>query len=353
MAMNSTLDFSTSTADLLAQQLDKIVLSNLSAGDPVIMTFTVYDGTGTYERDSWTTTYYADEDGKVTISSLARMWNSYILAESLRQGGFSPSSVLGGIQVTIAYELEDETTGSCTRRLWYQRRKTGKTLANITGSIPAIATVKKTFVGAKEPAVVTVPYQVTVKVTSTYVLNGSVSTRTDSLNYSSSDVFRGLWDVSPSVIAALIPTGGVLKEYTAVPTNVISTLGNGQVRYVLGNYPHGTQLCWLNNYGLWETLLFEGSKVGKLERSAETAFAGDDLSAFNLESMESMTVHTGYVNAAVMEQVRDLSDSPLVFVNDGGTWKQVVVDAVDWEKTVPSNSALTASVTYRMAQNQY
>ena len=351
--MNSTLNFSTASADLLTQELDKIVLSALSPGDAVIMTFTVKDGAGSVIRDSWTTTYHADEDGKVTISSLARMWNNYILDESLRQGAFTPSSALGGIVVVIAYELEDETTGSCQRRLWYCRRKTGKTIDNVKGFIPAIATVKKTRVGAKEPASVISTTQVGVKVKAVYVKNGAEGSTSDqSISYSVLDTYHGLWDVSPSVVAALLPTGAVLKEYEVKST--ISGTVKSTVKYVMTtDHPHGTQLCWLNNFGCWETLLMAGAEDLKLEYSAEFALGGDDFTAYNVEAIESKTVHTGYVNNTILNQVRDLADSPFVFVLDGGTWKKVVVDDVALERRKPSNEAPVANVTYRLAESEY
>ena len=349
--MNSTLNFSTSTADLLTQELDKIELSSLTVGDAVMMTFAVYDGSNTTERDNWTTTYYADETGKITISGLARMWNSYILSEYLRAGAPSPATPLGGIVVHIGYTL-GETTGSCQRRLWYCRRKAGTTLATLTATIPTIATVKKTRVGAKETAVVEVPSSVTVSAKSYYLLSGTLSTRTDTISAANSGTYRSTYDVSPSVVAALLPTGGVLKEYE------VKTTKNGTVKSTIkymmtADHPHGTQLCWLNNYGCWETLLMAGAEDMKLERSAETALGGDDLTSYNVEAIESKTVYTGYVNNTILNQVRDLADSPLVFVLDGSTWKKVVVDNVALERRRPSNEAPTASVTYRIAESEY
>jgi hypothetical protein len=349
--MNSTLNFSTATADLLTQELDKIELSSLTVGDAVLMTFAVYDGSNTTERDSWTTTYYADETGKITISGLARMWNSYILSEYLRTAAPTPSTPLGGIVVHIGYTF-GETTGSCQRRLWYCRRKAGATLSALTATIPNIATVKKTRVGAKEPAVVEVPSSVTVKVNSTYILSGTMATREDTIPAATSGTYRSTYDVSPAVVAALLPTGGVLKEYRV--KSILSNTTKSTINYVMtADHPHGTQLCWLNNFGCWETLLMAGAEDMALERSAETALGGDDLTSYNVEALESKTVYTGYVNNTILNQVRDLADSPLVFVLDGSTWKKVVVDGVAQERRRPSNEAPTASVTYRHAESEY
>ena len=262
--MTSSLDFTTATADLLTQELDKVVFSGLEAGEGLMLTTTVYDGGGSVERDSWTSTYYADEDGKVTVSSLARMWNSYILDEAVA----SPSIPLGGIVVQLDYELDSGGNGSCQRRLWYCRRKTGATLSSLASGVPFLSRKRTTMAGASEPVVVACPSGVTLHVAYVYVLAGEVEVGSTTISFSSSNDYLAKADVSPAVVAALLPSGGVLMEYDVIPK--VSGNSHPGCKYVMdGQHPYRTQLCYLNNYGAWETIALDGIKDMKLERTAE------------------------------------------------------------------------------------
>lgn len=351
-SMNSTLDFSTATADLLTQELDKVVFSDLTAGDALMLTTTVYDGGGSVERDSWTSTYYADEDGKVTVSSLARMWNSYILDECMR-GTVTPTSPLGGIVVEMEYELDSGGSGSCRRRLWYCRRKTGKTLAALAATMPLLATTRKVGASSTELVSVECPSGVSLRVTSTYVLNGAVLTHDDPLYYLATNAYRAVANVSPSVVAALLPTGGVLKEYK-VYTDVTGAPGN-DATYVVDDHhrPWKTVLCWLNNYGAWETITLGGIKSSVLDAKRETAIAGDGWTSFNAEAYETITAFTAHSTKEVGEQLRDISDTPIAFVFENNAWVRVNIEDVDLERRLPSNETTVGSVTYKHATDIY
>lgn len=351
--MTSTLDFTTATADLLTQELDKVVFSGLDTGDALMLTTTVYDGGGSVARDSWTSTYYADEDGKVTVSSLARMWNSYILDENTRQGAVTPTSPLGGIVVEMEYELDSGGSGSCRRRLWYCRRKTGKTLAALAATMPLIATQRKTGAAYKELVSVECTSGVSLRVTSTYVLNGEVLTQDDPLYYFGTNTYMAVADVSPSVVAALLPVGGVLKGYKVYTVKTGAT-GN-HATYVVDDHhrPWHTLMCWLNNYGAWETIRLGGIKSLVLDAKREYAISGDGWTSFNVEAYETMTAYTAHATKEVGEQLRDISDTPLAFVYENGSWVRVNIEDVDLERRLPSNEATVGSVKYKHAEDIY
>ena len=216
--MTSSLNFSTATADLLAGELDTISFAQLTPGESLKLTTTVYDGDTSTVLDTWTTTFVADADGCIAIHHLASLWRNYIISRRRRDDALAtePPSLPGGIKVGFTYLLEDTTTATCARRIWYTRDDIlTATVALMNDTVPFIARKKRTFTGAKERIYVIGPSARTIKVETIYLRNGAIGTSTHTLSTNvSSDSFARSTDVSPSRIQSLLTSGASLREYT-------------------------------------------------------------------------------------------------------------------------------------------
>ena len=348
--MDSTLDFSVANADVLSMQLDRIVFSAMDTGDAISLGVTVYEGDSSTVLDEWFNTYYADHYGKVVIPDLASVWNTYILYRR-RAAGYdsaSPTAIIDGIKVKFTYTLEDETTATCNRRIWYSSRKSGMTVASLNTQAPFLLLTKKTFLDSKEFFWLVGPSSATVGVTVTYVLlDGVQNTTSFTLTATRTSNFGRSYDVSPSVASSQLSPLARMVEYT------VKIGGVSVCRYIIesGHYPQRTEFCYLNRYGVYETLWLVGSETWKPERKAEFGWAGDEWIGLDVEVKDTYELSTGYVNDAVLEQLRDIMDSPLIWrCVPGGSWEKISVKGVALERTRPSNEARVGKVTYQLAE---
>ena len=281
--MTSSLNFSTATADLLAGELDTISFAQLTPGESLKLTTTVYDGDTSTVLDTWTTTFVADADGCIAIHHLASLWRNYIISRRRRDDALAtePPSLPGGIKVGFTYLMEDTTTATCTRRIWYTRDDIlTATVALMNDTVPFIARKKRTFTGAKERIYVIGPSARTIKVETLYLRNGTIGTSIHTLSTNvSSDSFARSTDVSPSRIQSLLTSGASLREYTVQiysGTNLVDSC-----RYIVeqSHYAQRVQVAWLNRWGVYETLWLIGAEQIKTDRSADYGITGDHYAA--------------------------------------------------------------------------
>lgn len=348
--MDSSIDFSVADAKVTAMELDSIEFSSLTTGDALGIEITVYDGNTSSVHDSWYTTYYADHDGKVVLSDLARVWNSYILEH--RHGVIeedSPASLLGGLKVKIAYTIvATGVTANCVRHIWYATRKDGMTVAALNLMAPYMNLRKRTFMDAEERLYVAGHTLKAVTVVATYVKNGAVSTTSYSVTAAVTDYWGYCYDLSPAYVAEHLPSGGVLKEYTATladGTNSCTWLVEQQ------HYAQRTELWYVNRRGVYESLWLTGAEEWKPERTADYGWAGDELAALDVDVRDGFVARVGYVDEATLEQLRDLSASPRVWKWHPSTqaWRRVTITGVDFTRVCPTNQARTAVVEYEYA----
>lgn len=338
--MNSSIDFSVATADLLATELDEILFESMSYGESIAVTFSVYWYVGML--DQWTNTYYADTRGSVTISDLAKMWNGYILSTVKAAGDLLPGNKIGGLTVTISY-VYGQTSGQCNRRIWYSRRHDGATHALLKGKMPFLSKKKRIFADSSEMVYAQGPDNVTMSVAATYVRNNTQSVSAQTLT-PTSNTFQRAADASPSVITGSLPNNSDLKEYTV-------TVGSDTCTYLIEqrHYAQRTLFCWLNRYGVWETLWFLGSELRKVEISSDFGWVGEEWKPLDVDVSDTFQAFSGYQDEKVFDQVRDMVDSPAVFILDKGVWKAVTIKDTDLSKKKPRNEAFSCSVTYRLS----
>ena len=349
--MTSNVDFSTPSATLLSMELDEITFSGLTAGERLAMEFTV--SAGSTELDSWSATYYADNRGNIHLTALGRMWNRYFLAYRRLSGDedSSPQNHPDMLTVEMSYTMEDDTTASCQRHLYYSRRNADVALSQLLYKMPLIVKNKVTVLGAKELAwVIPTVSSVTLKVVASYVLNNTMSSYQGNITWSGSSSSGGSADVSPSVIAALLPTGSKLVRYTA------AIIHNGAESDICRfEVDHGATLraefFWLNRWGVYESLVMRGTETQSPVRSAQYGWAGEEWSALDLEVNDDLQVSTGYVGDREWLQMRDMAESPIVWLWDGA-WHKVTVTDVKLDRTKPSNEARACMVTYRQADRE-
>lgn len=345
--MTCNVDFSTPSATLLSMELDEIIFSGLSASERLVMMFRIISGS--VVLDSWTATYYAGTDGRIRLTALGRMWNRYFLFLRRQSGSeeTAPQDHPDLLTVEMTYTMEDSTTATCQRRLFYSRRRPDVPLSGLLYHQPLLSKQKATVMGAKEFAwVIPTVSNVTLSVSSYYVLDNRFGTQSDDIAWSGSSSCGGSADVSPSVISALLPSGAKLVEYSTQ----IRYQGSQRdsCRYVVDYAARlRTEFCWLNRWGVYETLVMRGSETLSPERTAEYGWTGDDWSALDLETADVYEVSTGYVGDREWSQVRDMAESPLVWRWDGQSWHMVTITGVKLDRTKPTNEARACSVTYR------
>lgn len=348
--MTCNVDFSTASATLLTMELDEILFAGLSAGESLVMEFSVSVG-NTY-IDNWSVSYFADNNGEIRLSALGRMWNRYIMAYRRRTGGEgdTPQLYPDKLSVEMTYTMEDETTATCTRHLLYSRRA-GSTLSGLTARLPLLSKVKHTAPTAKEYAwALSSLSGLTINVSAIYVKNGVQSTASiGSTPFSwTSSGGGGSVDVSPSVISNLLPSGAELKEYTVKMMQ--SGAERDTCRYIV-DQSVVREFCYLNRFGVYETLLLRGGETLKPERAATFGWMGDNWSALDMEVNDEYECSTGYIGDDEWRQARDLSESPIVWLWNGA-WQRVTITSVKQEKTRPTNEARASMITYRLSDRE-
>lgn len=353
--MDSNIDFTTPTADLLTMDLDTVELSALTPGEAVGVMLTVSEGT--MEIDSWHTTYYADSAGEIHLVGLARMWNSYILSLRSLPGRHEtqPLSTMNVLTVTILVVPTTGNAASCVRRLWYARRRTDLTVGALFNRFAVVRREKSTFMDADERLSVLGSLSSTLGVTCTYLDGSGIEQVVErSLTVPSGTDWGWSVDVSPSVVSALLPSGSRLKEYTVRLMGDTTThfAERDAVRYVVEDrhFAHRSEFLYFNKYGAYESLWFLGSETLETEREAEYGYVGGQWHALDLDTVDTYEVSTGYGPDAMVDQVRDLSESPLVWLlGTLGQWHRVTPTSVDISRRRPTNAARACSMKYRHA----
>lgn len=333
-------------------ELDEIVFSSLTAGESLTMEFTMKAGQTVI--DTWTATYFADANGRICLSALGRMWNRYFIAYRRRVGGEgnTPQTAPDLLTVVLTYTMEDETTATCQRHLLYSRRHATPTLSSLINHLPFVSKVKYTAPTAKEyVCALSSVSGLTVKAEAIYVLSGVQGTQTIAAsNFSwTSSTGGGSIDVSPGVITSHLSSGAVLKEYT------IQTIYNNAVvdscRYIVEQANGLRELCWLNRWGAYETLVLKGSDTLNSNRSASYGWTGDDWSALDMDVTDEYDGSTGYVGEKEWNQVRDLAESPIVWLWNGA-WQRVTITGVKLSRVRPTNEARTCVINYRLSDRE-
>jgi hypothetical protein len=186
--------------------------------------------------------------------------------------------------------------------------------------------------------------QSSLTVVANYVKDGVESSVTYTAEVEDSNAFGVCYWVSPSDVQTHIPSGARLVGYE-------TRYGYSVCKYEVedGNYAQKSQFLYLNRWGVYESLWCIGSEKWNINRSAEIGLSGGELTALDIDVDDTYEVSTGYVNDSVLEQLRDLAESPLVWLLDNSTFKKVAIDDVKMERVLPSNEARTATITYRYA----
>lgn len=345
--MTSNIDFSRNDT-IMTMDLDVISFSGLSPGESLSLAFSVAFGQIT--ADSWTATYIADSAGTVRLSALGRMWNRYLIAyqDRIRRNN-TPYIAPDLLDVTITYTMENDTTATCHRYLTYSRRR----LVHQFGYLPFLSKKKHTFADAEEPVTV-LSSNVNLTVIATYVRNGVQET---------SNVIQLQWTdyslggraayVSPTVIYNNLPSGAKLMEYTV---RMLSS-GTGTVvdscTYIVDQQNTlRTQMIWLNRWGVYETLSMMGTQTLAPERTAEFGWCGDDWMGLDMEVADEYECSTGYVGDNEWNQVRDLAESPIVWLWNGLAWHRVTITGVRLSRIKPTNEAPACIVRYRLSDRE-
>ena len=353
--MNSNINFSTASEKVLSGGLDRIIFSGLTQGDGVILTFAVYGGDTTTQMDSWTTTYHADSDGVVAVYGMRSVWNRYILAWARRYGSEEnsnnrPAHIPHGIAVDITYELDDNTTATCRRLVYYSHGDIYGLSDVLTAyKTPYTSNSKTTYIGGVEWF--NILDSATLKVDIKYMQSGTVTTSTSTITGETGA--WGKWcDVSPSAMSSLAPVGATLLEWTVKAMDGTTVLCSSKYVMSRKHYAKKVEIAYLNKCGVYETLWLNGGQTLTAERAAEFGWAGDQWAAIDLETTETLEASTGRGGSDMIEQVRDLTNTPAAWLRDmdRNTWRKIMLLGMEVIRRTPSNEAHACRVKYRFSE---
>jgi hypothetical protein len=364
--MESSLDFSIKSAIIFSMSLDKIIFSGLDAGKDVTLTIeiaTVSDFSAI--KDQFDTVYYADNNGYIYISGLGRIWNAHIL--SYRMTGISEEtpeeSLKRAIYVRFTYNFKTQTvsgniitttyhTATCMRRIYYSRKESDQSPSDLSSWWPILPREKKTYSGLKELLYLISESTCTIKAGVASLLNDQTAWTEKVITPPSAGDMSAI-DVSPDIIKT-----AVLGNTTAQMLYYEIMLYDGDalkdtVRYILDtrNYPQKTEFIYLNFIGAYETVLFTGQEELDPERNVNYGYTGDEYTALDLEMNNVYNTYSGYCNKTIMSQIRDMLESPLIWVWTGTDYRKVTVTDIDYKRITPTSEMYNVKVTWRYAED--
>jgi len=352
--MNSTLNFSISEASIYAMDLNKIIFSGLEIDDTLVLKIEIADNSNFTNSDVLDNTYYADADGKIKINDLGQLWNAHVLAWAPESEGVN-ASLKRRVYVRFTYTLGD-TTASCTRTIIYSRRYINKTPAEVAQFFPVLNRKKKTFFDSDEP-LFAVNSSNTLNVGVAYIADSLTKWQEIALSPSATGEIYDYYDLSPATVLNLLNTAisGSLTATSLLYYDVYLLDAGGNelddVRYDLQaiNYPQRTELTFLNLLGVYETVPFLGLATNEPDRSAEYGYLGSDYGTVDLEVNDIYTLNSGYCNKKVMAQVRDMLESPFVYLHKEDEWHKITIIDSSYKLDMPTNEAFNVSIKFRYA----
>lgn len=352
--MNSTLNFSISEASIYAMDLNKIIFSGLEIDDTLVLKIEIADNSNFTNSDVLDNTYYADADGKIKIYDLGQLWNAHVLAWVPESEGVN-ASLKRRVYVRFTYTLGD-TTASCTRTIIYSRRYINKTPAEVAQFFPVLNRKKKTFFDSDEP-LFAVNSSNTLNVGVAYIADSLTKWQEIALSPSATGEIYDYYDLSPATVLNLLNTAisGSLTATSLLYYDVYLLDAGGNelddVRYDLQaiNYPQRTELTFLNLLGVYETVPFLGLATNEPDRSAEYGYLGSDYGTVDLEVNDIYTLNSGYCNKKVMAQVRDMLESPFVYLHKEDEWHKITIIDSSYKLDMPTNEAFNVSIKFRYA----
>lgn len=366
--MECSLDFTKSTDLVFAMNLDKIIFSGLDTDTALTLQVKIsQSATFDYIRDSWNTVYYADQDGYIHISGLGRVWNDHILSYRFLYNNMHEENPEGFINSSIyaefTYQYTTETvegnvhntvihTATCLRRIYYARKISEHTPTEIATWWPIIPREKHTFSGLKEMIYLLSISTCHIKAGVASLLNDHTAYMEQDISPTKVDDYKTI-DVSPDTIKT-----AVLGNTTAKMLYYDIMLYDGDVlkdtvRYTVDtrNYPQKTEFIYLNFIGAYETVLFTGQEELDPERNADYGYAGEDYTALDLEVNNVYNTYSGYCNKTIMSQIRDMLESPLIWVWTGTDYRKATITDIDYKRITPTSEMSNVKVTWRYAED--
>lgn len=334
--------------------LNKIIFSGLEIDDTLVLKIEIADNSNFTNSDVLDNTYYADADGKIKINDLGQLWNAHVLAWAPESEGVN-ASLKRRVYVRFTYTLGD-TTASCTRTIIYSRRYINKTPAEVAQFFPVLNRKKKTFFDSDEP-LFAVNSSNTLNVGVAYIADSLTKWQEIALSPSATGEIYDYYDLSPATVLNLLNTAisGSLTATSLLYYDVYLLDAGGNelddVRYDLQaiNYPQRTELTFLNLLGVYETVPFLGLATNEPDRSAEYGYLGSDYGTVDLEVNDIYTLNSGYCNKKVMAQVRDMLESPFVYLHKEDEWHKITIIDSSYKLDMPTNEAFNVSIKFRYA----
>ena len=363
--MNSTIDFAIASANIFSMDLDKVEFSDFGA-DRMTLKIEMSTSAGfddPNKTDIIENLYYADYQGKVTLYGLGKIWNDHILAWCTKGGDEKPlDTIYRSIYARFTYSYqgeEDVETASVIRSIYYSSRYVNKTPEEMQNFIPLVGRKKRTFFDFSEPFFLidgTGFGRRNISVGLAYKDEGLAKYHEMAIEEDDHGGSFMYFDFSPERLLNFL-NFDLKKEINLNSLLFFDVLlydGDqllDKCRYTIEhrNFSQHSEFCYMNMLGAFESVGFTGLLTNTPEREAEYGYCGDDYAALDLQVNDVIEINTGWCNKEMMAQVRDMIESPLILKRENGEWKKVVITAIDYSISRPTNSSFNAKITYRYA----
>ena len=361
--MNSNLDFSTASASVFSMDIDTLDFWNTDATDKSmelkieISLSASFDDT--IHTDVLNNKYYEDYRGHIMLFGLGKIFNDHILDWRGNYGEDDDvlSTLRRSVFVRFSYKYTEVATtylGSCIREVYYSTRKVGLTPEAMGGYMPIINRKKKTFLDHNEPFyLLDVQEQRNLSVGLASLVDGAtqydeIDLEEDERNYS----FK-YYNLSPkNMLQKLSDIHTDVQQFLFYDVMLKNEAGEilDQCRYTIETRRFDRkQFLYLNMLGAMETVIFTGKETYEPDRSAQYGYAGEEYKALDLKVVDIYDKNSGYNNKTVMNQIRDMLESPSVYLWDSGDFRKIVIIDSSYSLATPTNTSYNVSIKYRFA----
>ena len=364
--MNSSLDFSIKNASVFSMDIDQMDFWDLDSTDgsmelQIEMSLSA-SFNDTLHTDILQNKYYQDASSHVRLYGLGKLFNEHILSWRGEHGDDDDilNSLRRSIFVRFTYKYTEKATtytGYAVREVYYSTRTVGLSPEEMGGYLPILNRKKKTFIDLNEPFyLLDVQEQRYLSVGIASVVDGAakydeIDLDEDERNYS----FK-YYDLSPKTLLQLIS-----NKYGSVDRllfyDVILKQEDGTVldkcRYTIDTRHFERQeFLYMNMLGAFESVVLTGQQTYEPDRSAEYGYCGDEYKALDLQVNDIYEKNSGYTNKIVIGQLRDMLESPSVYVYDAYGFRPITIIDSSFSINKPTNESYNVSIKYRYASEK-
>lgn len=338
--MYCSLDYSIPTADALSTSLDTIIYEGLTPGLALTQSITVVPVQDpTQQLRQLSTTYTADNNGRIVISGLARLFNGLIMLAN--EPVPDDTALWNAVNVIFAYTTTTEQA-QCARTVFYSRGTAQKQLQNLHKAFPYLHRQIELVPRRPMPVFFPITYSPTIELgIATADDNGNGKWITLSQTYNTPPAYRR-YDLQA--------LEGIDSARYAVIRMVINGECTDTFRIDFIRQRSVASIFYTNFLGIIERIDAFGADDLSVDRTATFGYADNRYTALDLQCHDSHELYLGYAGQGTVDRVRDLLASPAVWIYypDNDTYDDIVITAAEQSSRRPTATPDTFRISYRM-----